>query len=45
VEAGLFSKTDSDSREDFQGGYDFEEAFRKPFLPASKVSNEPKSVV
>jgi uncharacterized repeat protein (TIGR04138 family) len=45
VEAGLFSKTDTDSREDFQGGYDFEEAFRKPFLPASKVSHEPKSVV
>ena len=24
----------SDSREDFKGGYDFYEAFRKPFLPS-----------
>jgi uncharacterized repeat protein (TIGR04138 family) len=45
VEAGLFSKTDTDSRTDFQNGYDFEEAFRKPFLPKSKTSTEPKSVV
>jgi uncharacterized repeat protein (TIGR04138 family) len=45
VEAGLFSKTETDSREDFQNGYDFDEAFRKPFLPQSKISKEPKSVV
>ena len=45
VEAGLFSKTDTDCREDFQNGYDFDEAFRKPFLPQSKISKEPKSVV
>jgi uncharacterized repeat protein (TIGR04138 family) len=45
VEAGLFSKTETDSRDDFQNGYDFEEAFRKPFLPQSKTSNEPKSLV
>jgi uncharacterized repeat protein (TIGR04138 family) len=45
VEAGLFSKTDTDSRNDFQNGYDFDEAFRKPFLPESKLSKEPKSVV
>jgi uncharacterized repeat protein (TIGR04138 family) len=44
VEAGLFSKTDTDSREDFQNGYDFDDAFRKPFLPQSKISQEPKSV-
>ncbi|HEX4262784.1 MAG TPA: Minf_1886 family protein [Verrucomicrobiae bacterium] len=44
VEAGLFSKTDKDSRDDFQGGYDFEEAFRKPFLPQSKTAKEPKPV-
>jgi uncharacterized repeat protein (TIGR04138 family) len=24
----------SDSRDDFKGGYDFDEAFRKPFLPS-----------
>jgi uncharacterized repeat protein (TIGR04138 family) len=34
VEAGLLSKTDQDSREDFRGGYDFREAFESPFLPA-----------
>ncbi len=33
IDAGLFSKTDADSRADFEGGLDFEEAFRKPFLP------------
>jgi len=37
VEAGLFSKTETDSRADFQNGYSFEEAFRKPFLPQSKT--------
>ena len=33
VEHDLLGKTSEDSREDFKGGYDFEEAFRKPFLP------------
>jgi uncharacterized repeat protein (TIGR04138 family) len=33
VEHGLLSKTENDSRADFQNGYDFEAAFRKPFLP------------
>jgi uncharacterized repeat protein (TIGR04138 family) len=44
VEAGLFSKTDTDSREDFKNGYTFDEAFRKPYLPQSKIVKEPKSV-
>jgi len=35
VEHNLLGKTDQDSRDDFKGGYNFEEAFRKPFLPAS----------
>ena len=42
---GLFGKTEQDSRDDFKGGYDFEEAFRKPFLPAQKADKaveEPK---
>jgi uncharacterized repeat protein (TIGR04138 family) len=34
VENSLLAKTDEDSRNDFKGGFDFEEAFRKPFLPA-----------
>lgn len=38
VENSLLAKTDKDSREDFKGGYDFEEAFRKPFLPKSRLN-------
>jgi len=37
VEIGLLAKTDKDSREDFQGGYTFEEAFRKPFVPQART--------
>ena len=37
VEIGLLGKTDEDSREDFQNGYSFHDAFRKPFLPADKL--------
>jgi uncharacterized repeat protein (TIGR04138 family) len=44
VEAGLFSKTDTDSREDFRNGYDFDEALRKPFLPQSKLNAQAKPV-
>lgn len=36
VEKGLLSKTDTDSREDFKGGYGFNEAFCEPYLPESK---------
>ncbi len=36
VEVGWLARTEKDSRADFQGGYDFEEAFRKPFLPPSR---------
>lgn len=36
IEAELLAKEKRDSRADFEGGYDFEEAFRKPFLPSSK---------
>jgi uncharacterized repeat protein (TIGR04138 family) len=44
VEASLFSKTDNDSREDFKNGYDFDDAFRKPFLPQDKLAKETKTV-
>ena len=37
VEGELLAKTESDSRTDFAGGYDFFEAFRKPYLPSSKL--------
>jgi uncharacterized repeat protein (TIGR04138 family) len=36
VEIGWLAKTEEDSRADFGDGYDFAEAFRNPFLPASK---------
>ena len=35
VETGLLGKTDEDNRADFANGYDFDEAFRKPFKPAA----------
>lgn len=38
VDTGLLGKTERDCREDFADGYDFEEAFRRPFLPAGKPS-------
>ena len=44
VDIKLLAKTDNDSREHFRGGYDFEEAFRKPFLPDSKLSPPAKPV-
>ena len=34
---GLLAKTDADRREDFADGYDFFEAFRKPFLPKART--------
>jgi len=37
VESGKLRKTDEDTRADFAGGYDFQEAFAKPFLPDSKA--------
>lgn len=36
VEVGVLAKTDSDTRADFAGGYDFFDALRKPFLPQGK---------
>jgi uncharacterized repeat protein (TIGR04138 family) len=38
VEIGLLGKTERDSRTDFQNGYSFEEAFRKPFLPRQRTA-------
>jgi len=43
VEIGLLAKTDKDTRADFQNGYDFTDAFRKPFLPKSKVISGEKT--
>ena len=46
VESNLLAKTPRDSREDFKNGYDFFEAFRRPFLPLRQTATqecEPKS--
>jgi uncharacterized repeat protein (TIGR04138 family) len=45
VEANLLAKTEKDSRDDFQNGYDFTDAFRKPFWPQGKLNSETKPVV
>lgn len=37
VEAEILSKRKEDVQEDFAGGFDFEEAFVRPFLPPSKL--------
>lgn len=36
IEVGAFGKTEDDTREDFANGYDFDDAFRKPFLPSGR---------
>jgi len=41
----LASKNETDSRDDFKNGYDFFEAFRKPFLPASAIAKQSKTPV
>ena len=45
VEIGLLAKTEKDTRDDFQTGYDFTDAFRKPFWPEAKLKTEAKPVV
>ena len=42
VEHSLLAKTEKDTRADFEPGYDFDEAFRKPFLPQKKATGEAK---
>jgi uncharacterized repeat protein (TIGR04138 family) len=44
VEIGLLAKTDKDTRDDFQSGYDFGTAFRRPFLPQGKLEAEIKAI-
>lgn len=45
IEFNVAKKTETDSRNDFKGGYDFEEAFRKPFLPAKPLVRQSGSEV
>jgi uncharacterized repeat protein (TIGR04138 family) len=44
IDVGLFAKTDKDSREHFENGYDFDTAFRKPYMPQSKLETEKKPI-
>jgi uncharacterized repeat protein (TIGR04138 family) len=39
VDKAILGKSDEDSREDFKGGYDFDEAFVAPFQPARVARN------
>ncbi|MBC8002428.1 MAG: hypothetical protein H7X97_07555 [Opitutaceae bacterium] len=41
IEHKLLGKTDQDNPDDFRGGYDFDDAFRKPFLPQSRIAAPP----
>lgn len=43
IESGLLAKTEKDTRDDFQNGYDFIEAFHKPFWPDNKLKPAPKA--
>jgi uncharacterized repeat protein (TIGR04138 family) len=36
VDKGILGKTEQDTPEDFKGGYDFDEAFVKPYQPPSR---------
>jgi len=42
VDHRILRKTDKDSHADFENGYDFHEAFRKPYLPKAKADAELK---
>ena len=44
VETGWLAKTDKDTPDDFQNGYDFNEAFRHPFLPSRKLNAEARPI-
>lgn len=37
VENNLLAATATDTREDFKNGYDFDAAFRQPYLPTTKI--------
>lgn len=40
ISAGVFRKTEEDTREAFRDGFDFEEVFVKPFLPSFRGRGE-----
>lgn len=40
IDHEIFSRTETDSREDFRAGFDFDGAFRRPFAPGQALSQE-----
>tara|TARA_B100002019_G_scaffold286660_1_gene297473 strand:+ start:585 stop:998 length:414 start_codon:yes stop_codon:yes gene_type:complete len=42
VEHGILGRTENDSLEDFECGYDFKQAFADPFLPKSHKPSPPE---
>lgn len=44
VEGGLLAKTETDTREDFKDGYNFTDAFVKPFWPEHRLNPPTKPV-
>lgn len=44
IRAGIFGKTDTDTIDDFRSGYDFQEAFVKPFQPETRPQTPAPSV-
>ena len=45
VDFKVLRKTDTDSPADFEAGYSFDDAFRKPFLPTSKLLGETRGII
>jgi uncharacterized repeat protein (TIGR04138 family) len=43
VDSGILGKTEDDTRKDFANGYDFREAFEKPFIPKAKGGTPPEN--
>ena len=43
IREGVFGKTETDSIEDFSGGYDFHEAFVLPYLPQKASAHDRES--
>ena len=41
IRVGIFGKTENDSMDDFRDGFDFHEAFVKPYLPTRRVLVRP----
>jgi uncharacterized repeat protein (TIGR04138 family) len=41
VDKGILGKTEQDTREDFKGGFDFDEAFVKPYQPPPGTRSRP----